>query len=201
MHKSPSGKVYIGITGRTVKQRWHSPLLAYKNNPIFTSAIKKYGWENIEHIILYENLNKISAITIEIDLIYYYKKVGLCYNITDGGEGFLGLKHDEEWMQHLAERNAGNQFSVGIPASGEEKEKIREKIQVREKKLRESGYYDIPIDSTPKKVTGINIKDSSDVITFNSITDAARAVNRTRANIRSAISRNGTCAGYKWNYS
>lgn len=27
---------------------------------------------------------------IEMDLVYYYKKLGKCYNCTDGGEGSAG---------------------------------------------------------------------------------------------------------------
>lgn len=43
--------------------------------------------ENFKHEILFTNLNKISADCIETDLIYYYKQIGISYNIADGGEG------------------------------------------------------------------------------------------------------------------
>ena len=59
---------------------------------MFYNAIKKYGWNNIEHKLLFENLNSISAKLIEIDLIYYYKSIGLSYNITNGGQGQLGVR-------------------------------------------------------------------------------------------------------------
>ena len=135
-HTSPSGKVYIGITGRDVNQRWVSPLNGYKNNPAFCAAIKKYGWENIKHEILFKDINKISAKLIEIDLIFYYKKCNICYNITDGGEGFLGLKHDEKWMTWLQNRNRANEYSVGKQKSDETKNKIREKLKQREIELK-----------------------------------------------------------------
>lgn len=90
MHKSPSGKVYIGITKRDLKTRWVNGE-GYKTCPIFYNAIKKYGWENIEHKLLFENLNNISAKLIEIDLIYYYKSIDMSYNLTDGGQGQLGI--------------------------------------------------------------------------------------------------------------
>lgn len=91
MHKSPSGKVYIGITKRSLKIRWANGQ-GYKDCPIFYNAIKKYGWQNIEHKVLFENLNEISAKLIEIDLIYYYKSINMCYNLTDGGRGQLGVR-------------------------------------------------------------------------------------------------------------
>lgn len=91
MHKSPSGKVYIGITKRDLEIRWANGE-GYKTCPIFYNAIRKYGWENIEHKLLFENLNDISAKLIEIDLIYYYKSINMSYNLTDGGQGQLGVR-------------------------------------------------------------------------------------------------------------
>lgn len=91
MHKSPSGKVYIGITKRDLEIRWANGE-GYKTCPIFYNAIRKYGWKNIEHKLLFENLNDISAKLIEIDLIYYYKSINMSYNITDGGQGMLGIR-------------------------------------------------------------------------------------------------------------
>lgn len=41
--------------------------------------------------MLFENLNDISAKLIEIDLIYYYKSINMSYNLTDGGQGQLGV--------------------------------------------------------------------------------------------------------------
>lgn len=90
MHKSPSGKVYIGITKRDLEIRWANGE-GYKTCPIFYNAIRKYGWENIEHKLLFENLNDISAKLIEIDLIYYYKSINMSYNLTDGGQEQLGV--------------------------------------------------------------------------------------------------------------
>ena len=95
-HKSPSGKVYIGITGRNPLKRWSNGkgYLGKSNGkyiqPLFANAIIKYGWDNIEHKILFTNLSKQEACTKEINLIKYYKSIGMSYNITNGGEGNLG---------------------------------------------------------------------------------------------------------------
>ena len=72
-HISPSKKVYIGITS-DLKNRWEGYGCNYKPCTKFYNAIKKYGWNNISHKVLFKNLNKISAELIEIDLIYYYKQ-------------------------------------------------------------------------------------------------------------------------------
>ena len=56
MHKNKiNGKVYIGITYQNVKYRWRKNGEGYKKQK-FYNAIKKYGWDNFEHIILFENL-------------------------------------------------------------------------------------------------------------------------------------------------
>ena len=86
-HTCPNGKVYIGITCRNVKYRWNNGK-GYSSNKHFYNAIIKYGWENIEHEILYENLNEKEAYIKEIELIEYYKSNNrnYGYNNSIGGE-------------------------------------------------------------------------------------------------------------------
>ena len=100
-HTCPSGKIYIGITQQKVNKRWDKGR-GYKGNDYFTKAINKYGWENIKHEILYENLNKEEAENKEIELINLYKsndrKFG--YNIENGGST-IG-KHSEEVKEKMA---------------------------------------------------------------------------------------------------
>lgn len=99
-HITPSKKVYIGITSRVPEIRWGSNGSKYllKNkegryvHAIFASSILKYGWENIRHIIVKEELSYYEAQKYEIKYIKYYKKLSRSLNITDGGEGFRGGK-------------------------------------------------------------------------------------------------------------
>ena len=93
-HTSPSGKIYIGITKQKVQDRWKKGK-GYKGQ-VFELAIKKYGWGNIIHEIIYEGLTKNEAEKIEIDLIKKYKsnnkKYG--YNVANGGNT-LGTMSEE----------------------------------------------------------------------------------------------------------
>ena len=88
-HWSPSGKVYVGITSQSIKVRWQNGN-GYIICKMFYRAIRKYGWENMRHIIVSSNLGEKTAKNMEIDLIRFYKNRGISYNITDGGEGALG---------------------------------------------------------------------------------------------------------------
>lgn len=91
-HKNKiNGKVYIGITCQNPRKRWGRNGKKYFDSPKFYNAIQKYGWDNFEHIILYDNLSKDEACSKEIELIDFYKsntkKYG--YNITSGGEHYI----------------------------------------------------------------------------------------------------------------
>ena len=92
IHITPSGKKYVGITHQNPQKRWDNGN-GYSENEHFYRAIKKYGWDNIEHIILYENLSKEEACEKEIELIAKYKSnnSNFGYNKSYGGQ--LGMKY------------------------------------------------------------------------------------------------------------
>ena len=109
IHKCPNKKVYIGITGKKPEDRWEKGY-GYRSNVFFMRAIKKYGWENIEHIILYENLSKEEACEKEIELIAKYKsninKYG--YNISFGGDMVMnGRHHTKETKEKISNSKKG----------------------------------------------------------------------------------------------
>lgn len=103
MHKFPNEKVYIGITGVKPKQRWKRGK-SYQNNVYFSRAVKKYGWDNIEHIILENELDKETAEQKEKDLIAQWKSNDIehGYNITSGGE-CIG-KHSDRTKRQISEK-------------------------------------------------------------------------------------------------
>jgi group I intron endonuclease len=105
-HTCPDGKVYIGQTKQEPKTRWCSGY-GYKNNERFFTAIRKYGWSNIKHEILYTNLNKDDADLIEKDLIKHFRsnKKEYGYNIENGGG--KGKIITQETRKKLSEANKG----------------------------------------------------------------------------------------------
>lgn len=57
MHITPSGKRYIGITCRKPEYRWNNGK-GYEANEHFYSAINKYGWDNIKHVIVLSGVSR-----------------------------------------------------------------------------------------------------------------------------------------------
>ena len=95
-----NNKRYIGITSRKPERRWKNGE-GYYHNQHFYSAIKKYGWHNFMHEILYCDLNKEDAWEIEKNLIKEYDTTNpeKGYNLGTGGE------HGAEGSKRTAEQN------------------------------------------------------------------------------------------------
>lgn len=129
MHTFPNNKVYIGITMQKVYKRWGHK---YSNSPFMSNAIQKYGWENVKHEILYENLTKEEAEQKEIELIAKYKsnQREFGYNIDKGGM-HKGKTSDET---KLKIKNSGasktffkkgvSSWNKGIPMKEDAKQKM-----------------------------------------------------------------------------
>jgi hypothetical protein len=106
-----NGKKYIGLTCQLPEIRWGHNGNNYKQSqPYFAKAIHKYGWENFDHEILFENLTATEAHDKEIELIaLYHTYIGdpeCCgYNLTRGGFG--GVKYlTEEDRRAAINRNS-----------------------------------------------------------------------------------------------
>lgn len=79
-----NGKIYIGRTGNDLEHRSGVDGKGYELCECFYKAIKEYGWNNFEHIVVIDNLTKEESIIIENELIYKYKTTNseYGYNIT-----------------------------------------------------------------------------------------------------------------------
>ena len=95
-------KYYIGITQQSLSKRWQHGA-GYHRCSLFRKAIDKYGWDNIEHLVIAEELTEKEAKDMEVELIAKYNsynsKYG--YNLTKGGDGTVGrMKTEEEKEMH-----------------------------------------------------------------------------------------------------
>lgn len=123
-HTSPDHKVYIGCTCLKKRFKYGS---SYRPESLFGKAIKKYGWNNFTHEIIYSDLQKDEAFQKEIELIAYYKSNNpdFGYNRSIGGKkSALGYKHYEESKRKIAE--AAIRSKTGKPLSPEHKKRLKE---------------------------------------------------------------------------
>lgn len=137
-HTSPSGKKYIGITKQKPEHRWSNGD-GYKRHPYFYNAIKKHGWDKMEHVVLFTGLSEQEAKEKEAELIALYDTTNpaLGYNISSGGEsGANGVTRSEETRRKLSIANKGKTMSeeakikIGIANKG--------KIVSKETRLKQS---------------------------------------------------------------
>ena len=209
IHTSPNGKVYIGITCQKPERRWKNGK-GYELNEYFSRAISKYGWENIEHAILFEGLNEAEACAKEIELIAAYKSnnAEYGYNLMSGGEhGTHGLEtrrklseankgkhHNEESKRKIGEAKKGkNNHNYGKHLSEETRRKLSEAH--KGKRLDEKHRCKIS-ESCSRKVVCIETN-----IVFPSLRKAAEEMCTDYSNI-SRVCRGvqNTAAGYHWKY-
>lgn len=227
-HTFPNGKVYIGITGTSVENRWKSNGWGYltkKNNgkycqQLMAYAILKYGWDNIKHEVLFRNLTKEEAEQKEIELIDYYNSSdsNYGYNIENGGN--IAGSVSEDTKRKISESLKGRHLSE------EHKRKIRESNigQKRSKETRENigkskrGIVLPPLSSEHKlkisqankgrkrqdliernKGNGVHVKCIELDTIYRSLREASENTNISRSNIRKCL--NGevdTVDGYHW---
>lgn len=135
-HTTPSGKIYIGITSKKAKYRWGKNGNKYKKNKHFYSAILKYGWENIEHEILFENLTKEEACQKEIELIAYYRsnEREFGYNKSIGGEINMGYHLSDETKKTISEVQKGKRCGKDNPFYGKTHSKEQREKWSKERK-------------------------------------------------------------------
>lgn len=114
VHIFPNNKKYFGITSKKPNARWEGGTGYDKEHqPVMYNAIQKYGWDNVLHWILYEDLTFEAACSKERELIAAFKtncrRYGdeFGYNMTDGGEGTLGHKGGEKVIKANRERLLG----------------------------------------------------------------------------------------------
>lgn len=196
-HISPSGKVYVGITSQNPSRRWSNGR-GYKKNKFFFNAIKKYGWDNFQHYVLFENLSKSTAILLEKAFIKYYKDLHKSYNITDGGEGTCGLTHStSEYAKYIASIT-----HKGKKLSEELKRKISIRVKERMQDPEVRNRFLLSCDRTKKVVYQYNL-DGEFIRKFESIREAARVVqipHRSISNCCRKIPNYKSARGFLWSF-
>lgn len=110
IHLFPNGKTYVGVTQQEPQKRWKYGA-GYRKQPYINNAIKKYGWANVKHIVLFSGMSKEDAEAKEKELITLLKSNNrqFGYNVANGGN--TSGKFSEETKQKLSKMRIGMQFS------------------------------------------------------------------------------------------
>lgn len=74
-HIFPNGKIYIGITGKKPEQRWNNGFGYFDNQRMFKDIVL-FGWRNIKHEILFNELSEDEAKERERELIRSFGEDG-----------------------------------------------------------------------------------------------------------------------------
>lgn len=128
-HVTPDNMYYFGQTNN-IKRRWEANGCHYKRTAL-QPYIEKFGWENIQHIVLFRDQTKENALFIENFLIETAREDGVCINKQRSG---------------LVSKEEGYQQQMCKQYHKKNKDKILERSRQRyqrkkeEKQFRELGY-------------------------------------------------------------
>lgn len=175
----PNGKRYIGITGKKPESRWKKGK-GYLGQKVYR-AIEKYGWDNIQHNILYDNLNKEEACKIERELIKRYNTLDCScgYNFSEGGDCGSCMSGNRHW-------------TYSVPRPENTREKISNSLM---------GRYVGKDNPHHTSVRQLQLNGSC-IKTWDSIADIQRELGYGHAHIIDCCKgRRSRAYGYKWEYS
>ena len=108
-----NGLIYIGITSRSLEERWQKGN-GYRTNPHLNNAIKKYGQDAFDRQVLVSNLTFEEAAQKEIETIAEYDATNpqIGYNIALGGTAPMWKRHHtEENRKKFSEMHKGERNS------------------------------------------------------------------------------------------
>lgn len=210
-----NGKAYIGQS-IDIYGRWHQHIINKNKKYLdyaFVCALRKYGEDNFTWEILeqcpQEALNEREIYYIDKYHTFADGKQGYGYNMTLGGDGQVGVgvkvsKYDLNG-NFISSYNSISMAAIenGVPLSS-----ITNCCHKRRKSC--GGFMWSLIDgAAPKPYCHKGFRkvkqytmDGNFVREFNSVTEAANSVGRTKGQISMCCrGKTPSCGGYKWQYS
>ena len=147
-HVTPDGFFYFGVTSN-IKRRWKNNGAEYKGTAL-QPYIEKFGWNNIQHIVLFKEQTRENALWIENFLIETAREDGVCINKQRSGliskEEDYYRDYDQkrsekrrEYKREYYERNKGKLKEYGKKHYETNKDNIRE----QQKQYRETNKDNI----------------------------------------------------------
>ncbi|MGL5675492.1 MAG: GIY-YIG nuclease family protein [Cellulosilyticaceae bacterium] len=197
-----NGKVYIGITTKTLKHRISIHKKDAKSKQTyFYRALSKYGFENFKWEVLdtADNIEKLHE--LEVHYIKQYdsfdnKRKG--YNTTSGGGSLYAITKEERLARSKRARGKGNpMYGTISPMAGkkftqEHKDKIAESLK--------GSYREHVIGANNPAARKVRNVDTGQM--FGTLTEAGKSCGKSRQNIGVACRSKGkrTAGGFRWEY-
>lgn len=101
-------KIYVGQTSTRLERRWYMHTWDENSNSLLHTAIKKHGKESFTAEVIHECETKEEMDLVEMFYISFLNtKSPNGYNLTDGGEGTLGIPCSEEKKKKIGLANKG----------------------------------------------------------------------------------------------
>src|SRR3990172_1809018 len=129
IYNNESGSMYIGMTSKSIAQRWsghkHAAKIGKKSK--LYDAMRSYGHGvfSLAEIASYQF--KEDCCKAEIDAIRFNQEIGMnLYNLAEGGEGGFNITNVEEWKKKLSISRQGGKPFQGRSHTEETKRKCGE---------------------------------------------------------------------------
>lgn len=97
---------YAGVTKQQLSKRWQPS--RYENCQMFFRKIEEYGWDNIEHAVIVDGLERADAKKIEDKLICFYRSIGQSLNIRRSGLIYEDKEYISEYNKTYHKEHSGD---------------------------------------------------------------------------------------------
>lgn len=173
-------KCYVGKTKHESVIRWRDHINGYHPSSLIHKAIVKYGVENFSFEVVESNVSEAELNMVEMFYIHKFNsKTPNGYNLTDGGDGGIGLIVSDETKQKQSKQRKGKSWT---PLQREVLSKTR-----------------LGNNNAGKRVAMIS--DGKVLKIFQSTIEASKLTGIYRTNIsRSCRNSNLKAGGYHWQF-
>ena len=198
--RSPDDDVYIGQTGIDPEKRWGGGGL-YEKSSAIGQAISKYGWKNMSHEVIMENLTSDEADIAEDQFIQSYGGIydPKVLNQKTGGKKNYTVSREvvERRKKTMEDPEVKKKFIAACKRRFIDHPELRDKMSEIKKKMHE----DNPSirENASKKVVQYSYDGTKEIARYKSISEAARNVGISDGHISECLSGTRTHAGgYVW---
>lgn len=112
-----NGKMYFGITSKSLKQRFNKDGSGYKACSRFHAAIQKYGWDGFAHEIVRDNLTKSEASMLEQGYIALFGTTDARYGYNIQSGGYINSEVSAEGRRRNGDAHRGPHSPCAVPVT------------------------------------------------------------------------------------